>query len=40
MPDVIPVIAGLCRVQESSEGRIRNTVVAKGPPGDSGIQVF
>lgn len=40
MPDVIPVIAGLHRVQEGPEGRLRNTAVAKGLPGDSGKQGF
>lgn len=40
MPDVIPVIAELCGVQELSEENIRNTGVAKGSPGGTGEQLF
>ena len=39
-PDISPVIAELCRVQEVPEENIRNTGVVKGPPAGSGKQVF
>ena len=40
MLDVTPVIVGLGGMQEGLTGRIRKTLVAKGPLGGSGEQVF